>query len=156
MVDNFGPVSEEQLLSSVACAFGLKRRTTPFRNNIKRQISNGNASVWRDQDGFYWPHGVDPVKWRIYRKAPHGRRQLRNISSHELVNLLEVIILERPEQLTRRGLFNAVRNEFGDKQLRGPARDRVNKAIHRDMGHGAFKPNRDSKFVAAGAEVASA
>jgi hypothetical protein len=149
VVDDFGPVSEGQLLSSVARAFGLKRRTTPFRNKIKRQINNGNAAVWRDQDGFYWPEGVDPVKWRIYRKDPHGRRRLQNISPHELVNLIELIVEEEPAQHSKRGLFIRVRNEFGLKRLRGPARDRVNKAIHRGMDHDAFTTDRDGKFVPA-------
>jgi len=147
VVDNFGPVSEDQLLTSVARAFGLKRKSTPFQKKIKHQINCGNASVWRDQDGFYWPNGVNPVKWRIYRRDAHGRRLLQNISPHELVNLIEIIICNKPGQLTKRSLLHEVRDEFGLKRLGGPAREQVDKAIHRGIDHDTFTIYSTEKFV---------
>ena len=147
VIDEFGPVSERQLLTSVSRAFGIKRKTSGFRRKIQHQIDNGNAAVWRDQDGFYWPNGVDPIKWRIYRRDPQGNRRLRNVSPYELMNLIEITVREAPEQHTHRSLRNTVRDEFGLKKLQGPAREQVRRAIHLAITHQVIAQTKQGKFV---------
>ncbi|GAA4477719.1 hypothetical protein GCM10023190_17910 [Enteractinococcus fodinae] len=149
VVSNYGPLSEDQLLTSVARAFGLRRRSSSFQRKIKHQVASGNAEVWRDQDGFYWPKGVEPEKWRLYRRDSSGKRTLKDISPYELVNLLEIIVREKPARYSKSDLLNQIRDEFDLQRLKGPTREQAMKAVHKAVDIGLLSIDEHEKFLPA-------
>lgn len=95
VVEGEGPISKGLLLRKVLQAWGIARTGTRIASYFDRILRSMRLqrSVW-DGNEFYWPDGIDPEKYEVYR-VPQGeqdRRGAEDLPPEEISNAIKEIL----------------------------------------------------------------
>ena len=84
-----GPIHAERLAKLTAAAFDLQR-VAGTRVRAILAVAPSNP----DSGGFFWPPGVDPLAWPVYRADSDAQRPLEHVSEIELANAMRDLCAE--------------------------------------------------------------
>jgi len=126
LTETEGPVSEKRATTFVAKCFGLASVQAARQAEILDAISSSKFK--RDKEGFIFPSGVDPKKYREWRKqTDHASRPLANISLVEIANAMATICSKTAGMDTAQ-LAKQVSIAFGVTKLTSVADARIKSA----------------------------
>jgi hypothetical protein len=122
-----GPTSSERLARLIGARFGLSRVVERRRADILAVVAQHCSTT--EGGAFVWPQGIAPSSWTdVARSDPEGARTFAEISLHELVNGV-VILLRQAFSMTADELATEVVRAFGFVRVTPAVRSRVEKAL---------------------------
>jgi hypothetical protein len=136
-----GPTSGDRLARLIGARFGLSRVVEKRRNDILDIVTRTFTTT--ESGGFVWPSGVEPATWvDTARTSPDGARLFHEISLHELVNGM-VILLGQAFSMTTDELWTETVRAFGYLRVTSTVRSRLNQALQQGVADGRLVLDRD-------------
>lgn len=112
-----GPVEEQRLARIVGMRFGMQRVQESRRNEILSALPRGYLAKDMLGDRYYWPPGLRPESYSIFRASiDTTRRAITEIPGEEIANAMIFIVGAR-EGLDRTGLVDELKTTFGYARL---------------------------------------
>lgn len=132
-----GPTHVGRLVRLVAARFGLHRVSERRRLDILRVIVRSYTAT---EDGlFIWPARTDPNVWRtVARTDPERIRSIAEISLHELVNGM-TILLREALSMDRDELYSETIRAFGYGRVTASVRQRLENAVRLGLEQGRLR-----------------
>ncbi|WBL18040.1 Swt1 family HEPN domain-containing protein [Citricoccus sp. NR2] len=127
LVDDYGPIHQDDLVRGVTRMFGVKRTSKKLTKSISHQLQNAPITI--DDDGFCWKNDAEPRRWRLFRESSQEQRPIKAISPCELMNLVDVVLAEQASGLAPDELITALGNRFGIQRVFTANADWLKRAI---------------------------
>lgn len=141
-IEALGPISAEDLARVVGNSFGLARVHSRRQQAILDVVPTEHER--KTDPGFFWPNGVDPVRWSSYRHADSSpATSLEQVSLFEVANALvthlEATGPQESSLLLRNGL-----QRLGYKRLTTSAAARLEEALKLALSQGKVHVDGDT------------
>ncbi|MFE6734887.1 DUF4011 domain-containing protein [Microbacterium sp. NPDC057650] len=129
-----GPTESERLARLIGARFGLSRVVERRRNDILGALEGRFPMT--EHGAFVWPRGTHPDTWiDVARTDPSGARTFAEISLHELVNGI-VVLLRQAFSMDEGELASDTVKAFGFVRVTPAVRSRLDRAIAQGISAG--------------------
>ncbi|ORV09814.1 DUF3320 domain-containing protein [Mycobacterium celatum] len=147
-IDAEAPIHPDRLAKIVAGAFGLNRVSEERRRSIQRVVPSEYTR--NDEEGFYWPPGLDPQAWRTIRCPRDGSsRALEEVCLIEIGNAM-IVVAEQAGGIAAEELKREALNLFGGRRITQSVGSRLEAALKRALAKGLLRQSDNGLIFSEG------